>query len=148
MQLVSDEDRYYSGAAGACGAAGAILGTGMGGGEVLSAVAGGLAGAASAGMAGTTLAIFSGPLGSIILGASRKEESGIVSLDCWKQVLHDQSSEPSDGRLLRDVVFDPRIREVSLISSDSPKIIIKNIWNEQFLVECVALQFAHATPLV
>jgi hypothetical protein len=65
--------------------------------------------------------------------------------------LHEESERPSEGQLLRDVVADPRIKEVTVASPTSsglPKIILKNIWNEQFLIEYVAPPtFAHAIEL-
>jgi hypothetical protein len=55
--------------------------------------------------------------------------------NCWKPILHDYSLEPSNGKLLKDIVLDKRI-EAIIIESDYKgiysKLILKNIWDESF----------------
>lgn len=105
-----------------------------------AATTGGATGLASFGAA--TGGVASGPLGWAILGASEDEQStGVYTFDCWKLVVHDDSLKPSNGRLLRDIVKDPRIKQVRTTSnnSDLPNLILTNIWDEEFRVEYVYL---------
>ena len=100
-----------------------------------------------------------GPVGWLALGAEEMKledgSHGTYTFDCWKPVLHDESSEPSEGRLLRDVVEDPRVTHATITPRDGspyPDIILHNIWMEQFRIEYVQLPdglwAAHAVPMV
>jgi hypothetical protein len=40
------------------------------------------------------------------------EDNSSITFDCWKQVLHDLSVEPSNGKYLKDVASDSRIKKV------------------------------------
>ena len=96
-----------------------------------------------------------GPVGWAVLGATEEQTSALYTFDCWKPVLHDQSSEPSNGKLLRDVVADPRVKEVTIALNNSnvdlPNLVLRNIWDEQFFVDYVYLPSiglaAHAVPI-
>jgi len=119
-------------------AAGAAIGAGVGG-----AASAGVA-ATSAGSAGVTAAgLVSGPVGWMVLGASEEPTTPTTSaytFDCWKQVVHDTSPEPSSGRLLREIVVDPRVKQVTT-SDDSlfPEIVLENVLGEKFRIEYVRL---------
>jgi len=70
------------------------------------AVIGGTTDAGSAAVVTTGVA-----LGPVALGAECSPDVQYkYTWDCWKPVLHDISTEPSTGILLKDVVLDPRIK--------------------------------------
>jgi hypothetical protein len=142
-----------AGAVGASVSAGAILGTALGKG-LDCAVAGGATGAASSLLAASRQVIQSGPVGWMVLGAAQEETAAACTFDCWKPVLHDDSLESSNGRLLRDVVIDSRIKQVTTAlsaTSSLPEIFLENIWNERFRIEYIMLptnqMAAHAVLL-
>ena len=115
-----------------------------------TATAAGLGGAASGGVAAGVL---SGPVGWIILGTSETQSPAVYTFDCWKQVLHDESSEPSNGKILKEVAMDPRIVMVTTIdnSADLPNFVFENIWEEKYFIEYVNLSHnvvaAHAIKI-
>ena len=137
-----------AGATGAGAAAGAIAGaaaSGTASGAAVGAGVGGAAGAgvtaAGAGTAGLTAGVALGPVGWLALGASEEPTTSAYTFDCWKQVVHDTSPEPSSGRLLREIVVDPRVKQVTTSDDNStfPEIILENIWNEKYRIEYVQL---------
>jgi hypothetical protein len=103
-------------------------------------------GAGSAAVATTGLAAL-GPVGWIVLGTEENAKCGETpvpsyTFDCWKPVLHDKSPEPSHGRLLRDVVVDPRVKQAIIKAGDCcafPEIILQNVWDERFLIDYLML---------
>jgi len=49
---------------------------------------------------------------------------------------------PSNGRLLREIAEDPRVKQVITSATDDssfPEIILENIWDEKFRIEYVLL---------
>jgi len=146
-----------AGAVGASMSAGAILGTVFGGevsGAVSGAVAGAVAGAVSSDLAAGVSAITLSEIGWIVVGAAHDNEYAKCTFDCWKPLLHDESSIPSAGKLLRDVVVDARVKEVistANVNSPLPEITLRNIWNELFRIGYVMLPSkqlaAHAVRL-
>ena len=91
-------------------------------------------------------AVASGPAGWVLLGAVEHKER-VYTWDCWKPVLHDESVEPSKRMLLKDVVTDPRVKNVTSrtcstkyqqLSAQSP-LVVKNIWDEQFRIDFMEL---------
>ena len=79
--------------------------------------------------------MLTGPIGWAVLGAAQDEN--LYTFDCWKQIVHDNSTEPSNGRLVNDIIADPNVKQVKILKdSDSlEKLIVENIWNEEFLLE-------------
>lgn len=148
----------------AAGAAGAITGAVAGGTAGSAAVGAGIAAttaggiAASGGGAATaaSLGFLAGPVGWIVLGAEFNDANNEQSLtfDCWKPVLRDNTTQPSKGMLLRDVLSDPRIKNVDVsrsISTAYPQIQLENVWGDSFEIVYVRLPWneiaAHAVPL-
>ena len=136
-----------AGSAGAGAVSGAIAGATVGctatAAEVGAVVGAGSAAAvtsSSAGAAGVTAGVAAGPVGWIILGVSKPATSA-CTYDCWKPVVHDTSPEPSSGKLLREIMMDPRVKQVIKTDDDSdyPEIILENIWDEKFKIEYVLL---------
>jgi len=137
-------------AAGVGAAVGAVSGA-AGGGTVGAAAAGaGVCGAAAAGVtstgagaAGLVSGIALGPVGWLLLGAAEEPTTSAYTFDCWKQVVRDTSPEPSSGRLLREIVMDPRVKQVikgaAADNAPYPEIILENIWDEKFRIEYVLL---------
>ncbi len=86
-----------------------------------------------------------GPLACIVVGANFSENiktNSEIEWDCWKPVLHDQSVDPSQGILLKDLVQDKRIKNVFFNSGDSNEcghLVLTNIWEENFRVDFVKL---------
>lgn len=126
-------------------AAGAITGA-VTGGTVGSSLSGALLGAsASAATAGTSLGITLGPIGLLTLGAVSTD----LTFDCWKPILHDKSREPSRGIRFKDVLSDPRVKEINV--QNYPEIRLRNVWNESFVITFVQLPNSevalHAEPI-
>jgi hypothetical protein len=128
-------------------ATGAVVAS-MSGAATAATVSSVITGATGLALSSTTAAILSGPVGWIVLGAAAEIQSpGVYTFDCWKVVLHDDSSEPSNGRLLKDLIKDPRIKQVTTTTittknddNDLPHLILENIWDEQFSIEYVYLE--------
>ena len=148
MNFARDTPTRWAEGPGAGAAAGAITGAVVGGTAATAgtgAAVGGATAAAitssSAGAAGVTAGLAAGPVGWLILGTEVK--TGGATFDCWKPILHDTSIEPSEGRLVRDVIQDPRIKEVIVAndenSSDLPKITLVNAWGEAFVLSYLVL---------
>jgi hypothetical protein len=63
------------------------------------------------------------------------------------------STEPSKGKLLRDVVTDPRVKQAIVKEAEGqlPEIILQNVWDEHFRIDFVTLPSqqlaAHAVRL-
>ena len=135
------------GAAAAGGAAGAIGGSvaaGSGAAAALGAAGGAASGAAGgAAISSICAGIFTGPVGWVILGTTAEESSGVYTFDCWKPILHDDSSEPSHGKTLREIAMDPRIKQVSTTANENnanfPHLVLQNVWDEQFRIDYVYL---------
>jgi hypothetical protein len=143
------------GAIGTSASVGTVFGTVAGGG-VASALAGGVAAVASSALVAASQAVLDGPIGWLIVGTMHEPQASVVcTYDCWKPVLHDDSAEPSNGRLLRDLAADPRIKQVITASigdnGSLPEIIMENIWDERFCIKYVMLpsneMSAHAVLL-
>jgi len=145
-----------AGSAGAGAAAGAITAAACaaaGGASVGAAAGAGVGGAAAAGVSATgvgatglvTTGVALGPVGWLVLGASDEQPTASAcrryTFDCWKPVIHDTSAELSSGRLLRDIIMDPRVKQVinAAHGSPQPEIILENIWDEKFRIEYVLL---------
>jgi hypothetical protein len=136
-----------AGVAGVAGAAG-VAGTGAVGGVVgTGATVGGATGASGLATAG---GIALGPIGWMILGTD-----GFYTFDCWKQVVHDESSTASEGKPLGEIMTDERIKNVEIETNndqyDLPQLILENIWDERFRIDYVMLPSkqltAHATKI-
>jgi hypothetical protein len=124
---------------GASASAGTIFGSAWSG-TLTGGIVGGVTGAVSSVMFAITHNIFAGPVGWLVLGATHDQASETSTFDCWKPVLHQKCSEPSNGKLngklLRDVVTDDRIKHLNVNDSSSlPEIIVHNIWDDQFLIQ-------------
>eukprot|EP01083_Nonionella_stella_P024103 66668_1 len=123
------------------GAAASQAGAGVA--VTVTAVTAGNAGVAAGTVAGVSAVAGAGALA--LIGASQYE--GDYSWDCWKQIIRDQSEDPSKGRIFQEIANDKRVKEVTARSDGS--FVFQNIWNEQFLITPVILpwgQFAyHAT---
>ncbi|CAF1123172.1 unnamed protein product [Adineta steineri] len=85
------------------------------------------------------LTVQKGVIGKALLGFSEDKSTGLyTTFDCWKPILHDDSVEPSNGKLLRDIVADSRIKKVTIQNNSDGSIsqfVLENIWNESFNIE-------------
>ena len=111
-------------------------------------VVGGLSGAA---VPSAWAGVITGPIGWVVLGTN--VSSNAYTWDCWKGILHDTSSEPSKGKLFRDVVTDDRVKTVySSQANGASHMIVENIWDESFRIDPVVLPWnelaLHASRLV
>lgn len=90
----------------------------------------------------------SGMLGSVILGT--ESNSGITSLNCWKNVLRDDSHD-SDGKRLDSVLHDKRLKNVMAMQNENGlNLEVENYWNEKFEIKFLILNneiFAHANKI-
>jgi hypothetical protein len=89
-----------------------------------------------------------GPIGWTILGTMEDANaSSGFTFDCWKPVVHDETTEPSQGRFLRDIIEDSRMKNVVVVDYNNvdvgqgllPLIVLENVWNEKFRVDFVML---------
>jgi len=150
-QREEDARRAAAGMMGGIGLAGAALGALAPSAVVPPAAA---AGGAAYGAGGAAAALVSstgpgtatgaaalGPVGWLVLGASGEPTTSAYTYDCWKQVVHDMTPELSSGRLLREIMMDPRVKQVIKVADNSPypEIILENIWDEKFRIEYVLL---------
>jgi len=146
------------------GTTGAAAGVGAGVGAIAGAVTGGTAGsavvgtvvgsAASAGVSSlgsgaAAVAVGSGPIGWLVLGAD------VATFDCWKPVLRDTSTEPSSGKLLQEVIGDWRVKKITVVEQRNklPQLTLTNIWDDHFAIEYLTLPYstdiwAHAVPII
>lgn len=100
-----------------------------------------------------TLGLLSNPVGWTMLAGVGMIALGAddFSWDCWKPVLRQSCPEPSaHGRLIKDVLADPRVRDFSLQQAEGNfRILVTNVWGETFDVRPVQLPWgetaAHAT---
>ncbi|KHN80785.1 hypothetical protein Tcan_09819 [Toxocara canis] len=138
--------------AGAAGAGAGAAGATVVGGAAVGAATGS---AAATGVASTGAAVLSGPVGWAVLGAN-ESTNYTWTFDCWRPILHDYTSTRSEGRLLREVCFDDRIKEVIIhdwckLKCALPRLQIENLWGEKFLIDYLYLPSgqlaAHATML-
>ncbi|XP_071149021.1 uncharacterized protein [Mytilus edulis] len=107
-------------------------------GAAIGAVAGGVTGGAVSSSGVGLATILAGSAGTLLVGASDDSYRNVVTLDCWKQVTHNTSIEPSKGILMKDLLSHPNVAEVTATMghhSDLPDIVIKNIWDELFTVD-------------
>ena len=81
------------------------------------------------------MAIALGPLALVGLGAHVNNEKKEV-WDCWKPILHDDSIEPSSGKLIKEILEDSRIKKITLLINEEkiPEIRLHNIWDEEFKI--------------
>lgn len=144
------------------GTASAIIGSVIASGNVMSTVTGAIAasvmGASVASLA-SSAAVFSGPLGCLVVGATSTQlakdssKTTTYTFDCWKLILHDDSKEPSNGKMLKELVTDQCIKKIIVIgeNNDSPQFIVENIWDEKFRIDYVLLHdnqlAAHAVKI-
>jgi hypothetical protein len=91
--------------------------------------------ASSAAMVGTGLLL--GPLGWICVGA----DADGASFDCWKPVVRETSTAPSQGRRLVDLLTDPRVKEARVQGQHEKnfRVYVTNVWDEVFTVYPVQL---------
>ena len=125
-----------AGAVGGSASAGAILGS-VYTGTVNGAIVSGVSAVGSTGALALSQTLLAGPLGWLVLGADQTS----CTFDCWKPVLRELSLEPSNGKILRDVVSDPRIKDVMMNNKNNLmlEIILQNMWDEKFLIEFITL---------
>nr|CAH0103462.1 unnamed protein product [Daphnia galeata] len=139
-----------AGSAGAGAVVGAISAAAENGSAVIGALLGSASSAAvtcgSAGLAGivnTGLAL--DPLGWLVLGAEQDVATHHIgaTFDCWKPVLRDESTEPSSGKLLKDILEDQRVKRIVVHESRNnwnlPQLRLINIWDEQFDIDYLVL---------
>ncbi|CAF0923499.1 unnamed protein product [Brachionus calyciflorus] len=107
---------------------------------------------ATTGATGAGVAVALGPLAVASIGAETTENK--LSWDCWKPILHDDSTQPSNGIKLSELVGDKRIINSNLEheSSGQVKMIVENVWKEKFQIDFYQLLdsdqlVGHATKL-
>jgi hypothetical protein len=86
--------------------------------------------------------------GGVLLGCSIPETSSAdYSWDCWKAVLREESSQPSQGKLLSEVLSDPRI---AWWHQQGTRVLVRNVFGDSFVLDKVVLPCGtvafHATP--
>lgn len=113
-------------------------------GVATTAASGAIVGGASATPAAAGILASIGPVGWITLGAD-------VTFDCWKAVLHDTSSEPSAGMLIKDVLADSRVQRFDFQAGVKDwSLHVWNTFGETFEIQPVMvgdIMYAHATSI-
>lgn len=99
----------------------------------------------------TAVGIALGPIGWGILGAEaaseKKEEmpTSAITYDCWKAVVGNTSTTPSQGRLIKDILSDPAVKsfqtkKIEGAADSFPRIMVENIWGQKFVIEVFMLE--------
>lgn len=131
------------GAASTAAAAGGATATAAAGSTAVAAGTATAAGAATSGPLSVGLSLASaGPAGwAILIGAETSSDAKDVTFDCWKPVLRDESTEPSKGKMLKELVKDPRIKRVCITEYEGllPQVTLENIWGELFRIDYVTV---------
>jgi hypothetical protein len=136
-----------SGSAAIGTAVGSIAGASAGGTAAAAAGGAAIGSATSAGVTSIGAGIVSGPIGWTILGAEQDAATHHIgaTFDCWKPVLRDESTEPSSGKLLKDILKDQRVKRIVVEESRNefnlPELSLVNIWDEQFNINYLVLPF-------
>eukprot|EP00928_Gymnodinium_smaydae_P075194 TRINITY_DN581_c0_g1_i3.p1 TRINITY_DN581_c0_g1~~TRINITY_DN581_c0_g1_i3.p1 ORF type:complete len:213 (-),score=17.75 TRINITY_DN581_c0_g1_i3:197-835(-) len=85
-------------------------------------------------------------LGVVTVGAGG--DASAVTWDCWKPIVHDNSTTPSRGRPLIDILKDPVISDYSV---GNHSIVVRNRWNESWRIDPLILPWgevaAHASQI-
>ncbi|CAF0714437.1 unnamed protein product [Brachionus calyciflorus] len=92
-------------------------------------------------------------VGAALLGTNLNEDH--FDFDCWKPILHDNSTEKSKGKFLINVIIDHRVKSVNGLNPrkafDKTELIVENIWNEKFKISFFIFEnkliFAHADKI-
>eukprot|EP00928_Gymnodinium_smaydae_P059363 TRINITY_DN4266_c1_g3_i1.p1 TRINITY_DN4266_c1_g3~~TRINITY_DN4266_c1_g3_i1.p1 ORF type:complete len:197 (-),score=23.13 TRINITY_DN4266_c1_g3_i1:50-640(-) len=88
-------------------------------------------------------------LSFLTVGADVAGNASEATWDCWKPMLHDESTAPSRGRLLADILNDPAISDHSI---GRHAVFVRNRWNESWRIDPVVLPggqlAAHASPVL
>ena len=99
------------------------------------------------------MALALGSLALVGLGTNLSNDNQLT-WDCWKPILHEESLEPSHGKLIREIIEDSRIKKITIIKNEPfPEIILLNVWEEEFKINFGFLRnssnqlAAHATRL-
>ena len=108
------------------GLGGAVLAVGEG-----AVVGAGVVGGGS-GSAGIALATFVGPVGWAIVGCDKVNHhngDGGYTWDCWKPIVREKSTRPSQGITLRDLAHHPNVQSMSF---EQNKLLVENIFGQRF----------------
>ncbi|XP_045023182.1 fibroin heavy chain-like [Daphnia magna] len=132
-----------AGSAGIGATVGAITGAAAGGTGAAAATGAAIGSASSAAVTSTGAFFAAGPVGWVVLGGEQDASSFNATFDCWKQVLRDESTELSRGKLLKEIFEDQRIKQVIVQGSKNnfnlPELSLINIWDEQFDLKYLVL---------
>ena len=123
--------------------------------NVLTTVTGGaIQGAISSAPTASSMLVSLGPVGWVTLGATGVAAASptVVTFDCWKPVLHDTSTEPSAGRLIKDVLADKRVMRFEFDGAGVKDWSIRawNVFGETFEIVPIVLNghtYAHANQI-
>ena len=105
------------------GAGAAVLAVGEG-----AVVGAGIVGGGS-GSAGIALATLVGPLGWAVVGSKKDDGENGYTWDCWKPIIRNMSTRPSQGMPLQSLAVHPNVQSVSL---DQDGLLVGNIFGERF----------------
>eukprot|EP00928_Gymnodinium_smaydae_P016974 TRINITY_DN1644_c0_g1_i3.p1 TRINITY_DN1644_c0_g1~~TRINITY_DN1644_c0_g1_i3.p1 ORF type:complete len:204 (+),score=11.58 TRINITY_DN1644_c0_g1_i3:38-649(+) len=87
-------------------------------------------------------------LSFITVGADAGANASAVTWDCWKPILHEESTAPSRGRSLADLLNDPLVVDFQ-VGGDA--VFLRNRWNESWRIDPFILPWgqvaAHASQL-
>lgn len=100
----------------------------------------GLGALGGGGSAGIALATLAGPLGALLVGCKKNDDENddnSYTWDCWKPIVRDTSSLPSNGITLRCLAAHPNVRSMSL---DQGGLLVRNIFGERFRLTAVSVE--------
>lgn len=103
--------------------------------------------AAGAAIIGGTaaLGVLTAGLGLIVVGV--EETNNGLTWDCWKAILHDSSTAPSDGKTLNSIIDSPLVTN---LECHEDHIEVRNVWGEYFRLDPVLVPTGmalHATMM-
>lgn len=89
--------------------------------------------------------VWVGTIFAVTVIGAEEDDAGTVTFDCWKRVLHDNSSSKSFVTL-DELVADGRVTGYH-IDERSNTMLVRNKWNETFSIEEVTLPSSYILPL-
>eukprot|EP00928_Gymnodinium_smaydae_P062804 TRINITY_DN4657_c0_g1_i6.p1 TRINITY_DN4657_c0_g1~~TRINITY_DN4657_c0_g1_i6.p1 ORF type:complete len:212 (+),score=33.28 TRINITY_DN4657_c0_g1_i6:66-701(+) len=112
----------------------------------------GVAGAGSIGVAAAkAVSMLTNPAVAVALGlvtVGAEADASAVTWDCWKPIVHENSTAPSRGRPLIDILNDPVISDYSI---GNHSVVVRNRWNESWRIDPLILPWgevaAHASQI-
>merc|ERR1719171_1657103 len=104
--------------------------------------------------AGVGVAAGAAVFGGVAVVGAETNDNLTATWDCWKPMLHNNSTEASSGMMLEDVLSNDAIKKWEA-RGDGQALLVENIWNERFELTRVfppgtdeSSIIVHASPMI